>query len=87
MGRAGAMMLDENDKTIICPAFAFDIVDKIGAGDTLFAYLNLFLLAGCDKELSLFIASIAAAENTGTYANNNILSKINLKKSIHYLLK
>ena len=87
MGRAGAMMLDENNKTIICPAFAFDIVDKIGAGDTLFAYLNLFLLAGCDKELSLFIASIAAAENTSTYANNNILNKINLKKSIHYLLK
>jgi bifunctional ADP-heptose synthase (sugar kinase/adenylyltransferase) len=87
MGRAGAMMIDENNKTILCPAFATDVIDKIGAGDTLFAYLNLFLLAGCDKELSLFIASIAAAETTNTYANSSILNKINLKKSVHYLLK
>ena len=87
MGRAGAMMIDENNKTILCPAFATGVIDKIGAGDTLFAYLNLFLLAGCDKELSLFIASIAAAETTNTYANSSILNKINLKKSVHYLLK
>lgn len=87
MGRLGVILLDKKNNLINCPAFASDIVDKIGAGDTLFSFLNLFLSSGCDIEISLFIASIAAANSTGEYANSHKFDKTKLLKSFNYLLK
>ena len=48
---------------VICPGFATQVVDKIGSGDALLALLSVCLYSKIDDDLSLFIASLAAAHS------------------------
>ena len=70
-----------------CPAFATEVVDRIGAGDTLLAITSLCFAAGIPKDLTLFIGNLAAAEMVASIGTGMKLNKINLLKSIESLLK
>ena len=70
-----------------CPAFAKNIVDKIGAGDTMLALLSLCVFKKLNSKLSMFISSLAAATNVQTEANSLILDKISIIKSAESYLK
>ena len=76
-----------SNKIIKCPAFANQIVDKIGAGDT---FLAIFAICDYNKispELSIFIASIAAATSVASLGNSKYVEKNLMLKSIEYFLK
>ena len=68
-------------------AFASKIVDKVGAGDAMLAILSLCLKKNFDKNISLLIASLAAAQSVESIGNSIPVSKNQILKSIQYLLK
>lgn len=86
MGRAGVMMLS-NNKNIICPAFGLDTIDKVGAGDSLLAILSACMYAKIDENLSLLIASLAAAQSVKNIGNSKKVSKVELVKTLLHLIK
>ena len=69
------------------PAFARQVVDKVGAGDALFPILATCLKSKVPMDISLYIASISAAINSESYASKNILDKIYFKKFLEHSLK
>ena len=87
-GAKGAIIFfnNKNLKPIHCPAFGSNIIDKTGSGDSLLALLSLCITSGLKENISLLIASLAAAESLQHLANSNTISKNNLIKSVENLL-
>ena len=68
-------------------AFASKVIDKVGSGDAMLAIASL-----CDKvKMSdaeiLYVSSLAAAQKLGSMGNKTKLNKLDLIKSIYYMLK
>jgi len=87
-GSDGATLYDKKTKSFYhCPAFQSNVKDKVGAGDTLlFIFSIIFYVSKCPI-LSLFLSSLAAAENIKHYANSSILNDIFLIKTLNHILK
>lgn len=87
-GSKGATIFfnNKNLKPIHCPAFGLNVVDKTGSGDSFLALFSLCVSTGLDENLSLFIASLAAAESLQYIANSSTIDKNNLLKSVENLL-
>ena len=86
-GKDGAFLLNDRKLPIVCPGFATQVVDKIGSGDALLALLSVCLYSEIDDDLSLFIASLAAAQSVETIGNSKPVNKVTLLKTISHLLK
>ena len=87
-GRNGSILLDKNkDKLYFCPAFETNPIDKIGAGDTLlYMFSIVFYISKCPI-LSLFLSSLAAANNVKFFANSEKMNDSNFLKLISHVLK
>lgn len=86
-GKEGAFAY-YNDKFFFCPAFANQIVDKIGSGDTFMAFFSLSnKIFSNDIELSLFLASIATTQVLQGFANEKNIDLIKMLKSVDTILK
>lgn len=70
-----------------CPAFASKIIDKVGAGDSLFSIYSLLSTLNIDKYLSLFISSVAAARVVETIGNSVNIDKTYLMRTLQHMLK
>jgi rfaE bifunctional protein kinase chain/domain/rfaE bifunctional protein nucleotidyltransferase chain/domain len=86
-GKNGAFLLNSEEKPINCPGFASEVVDKVGSGDALLALLSVCLYNGIKENLSLFIASIAAAQSVESIGTSRPVSKVLLLKTISHFLK
>ena len=86
-GRNGAFLFNDSKLPVLCPGFATQVVDKIGSGDALLALLSVCLYSKIDDDLSLFIASIAAAQSVETIGNSVPVNKVILLKTISHFLK
>ena len=86
-GKHGAFLLGDKKEPTICPAFANEVVDKIGSGDALLALLSVCLFNGVEEDLSLLIASIAAAQSVESIGNSSHINKVKLLKTISHFLK
>ncbi len=87
-GSSGATLFDsEKNKFHHCPAFASQVVDKIGAGDAMLALISCSLKSGFDSDLSLFMGSLAAAQSVETIGNSTPVSKVQLLKTIQHAIK
>jgi bifunctional ADP-heptose synthase (sugar kinase/adenylyltransferase) len=86
-GKHGAFLINGNKTPIKCPGFASKVVDKVGSGDALLGLLSLCLFGGIDENLSLFIASIAAAQSVESIGTSRPVSKVLLLKTISHFLK
>ena len=85
-GTKGSLAIDNNE-FFDCPAYATNVVDRIGAGDTLLAITSLCFAAGMPTDLTLLIGNLAAAEMVASIGTGMKLNKIDLLKSIESLLK
>ncbi len=70
-----------------CEAFADNVLDKIGAGDTMHAIFSLCLKCKVDYELALLISSLAAARNIKGFANENLIFPDMILKEISHMIK
>jgi len=86
-GRKGAFLINGKKIAEKCPGFATQVIDKIGSGDALLALLSVCLYNNYDEDLSLFIASLAAAQSVENIGNSEPVSKGKLLKTISHLLK
>ena len=87
-GSQGSTLFTANAKKYYSSvAFASKIVDKVGAGDAMLAAVSLCLKNNFDKNFSLLVASLAAAQSVETIGNSVPINKNKILKSIQYLLK
>ena len=87
-GKGGATLYAlDNGKYHYCPAFASNVVDKIGAGDAMLALISCAMKTGFDADLSLFMGSLAAAQSVETIGNSTPVNKVQLLKTISHALK
>ena len=87
-GSAGATLFNaDSDQYHHCPAFASNVLDKIGAGDAMLALLSCALKSGFGPDLSLFIGSLAASQSVESMGNSTPVNKINLIKTFNHILK
>jgi rfaE bifunctional protein kinase chain/domain/rfaE bifunctional protein nucleotidyltransferase chain/domain len=87
-GSLGAILYSSKErKFYTCPAFASKIVDKVGAGDAMLALSSICLKLNIDKNLLLLIGSLASSQVVETIGNSKSVNKMDLLKSINYLLK
>ena len=87
-GKNGASIYSSKNKKLVrVPAFARNVVDKVGAGDALFPILAICLKSNIPTEIAIFIASVSAAINAENYASKNILNLNYLKKYLEHMLK
>lgn len=85
-GLNGAILLDKKNM-FECPAFALKSIDKVGAGDAMFSIISLCLKKNLDKNLSLFLGSLAAAFSVQNIGNKKIFSFSELENYLEYSLK
>ncbi len=87
-GSDGAKLYSSKENCFYeCPAFASKIVDKIGAGDAMLALLSCALKIGISNYLSLFIASLAAAQSVESIGNSIPVDKTKLLKTFNHITK
>ena len=87
-GKKGAVFYNKKNKAkIYCPAFANNVVDKVGAGDAMLSIMSLLCKAGCHPMVSLFLGSLAAAQNVEKLNNSAPLSKSKLIQYANYMIK
>ena len=86
-GKDGAVLYNNQNILSESPGFASKVVDKVGSGDALLALLSICLATGVDEELSLFIASVGAAQSIESIGNSSPVSKISLLKTISHFIK
>lgn len=85
-GRSGLIMINKNNKIYTCPAFAREVVDKIGAGDALLSLLSMCKKNKVDDYLSTFLSSLAAAQSVESIGNSKPLDKNLILKSVKHIL-
>jgi len=76
-----------DEKFYECPAFATNIVDKVGSGDVILATFSLCLKCDVDIDVALFISSMAAAQKIKTFANKEFILPDQLIKIFYHILK
>lgn len=87
-GNRGSKILIKNiNKVFHLDAFTKTAIDKVGAGDTMLAFLSILLKNKSDPKVALFVSSIAAAISVQNFANKSSIDKISLFKSIDHMLK
>jgi len=62
-------------------------LDKVGSGDAMLAILSLCLKGKLDRNLSLFISSIAGALSVSSIGNKENITKLQILRSLDNLLK
>ncbi len=86
-GKSGVLFLDAKRKDVsFAPAFAKNVVDKVGSGDAFLALMSLFLKNNVDYDSSIFISSIAAAQVVESVGNSKVIKKNEISKTIEHLL-
>lgn len=86
-GSRGALSYNGKEGFVECPAFASKVVDKTGAGDSLFAITSLCYAVGMPEDLTLLIGNLAAAGIVASIGNSKSVSKVELLKAVDAVLK
>ena len=73
-------MLNSKMETFYCPAFANEVLDKVGAGDAMLAIITLCLKIKMPEELALFMGSLAGATAVENIGNSKSIDKNELLK-------
>ena len=68
-GKDGALYINDK-KNFICPAFARNVVDKVGSGDAMLAILALCNYIKLDPEVAMYISSLSAANSVESISNS-----------------
>lgn len=86
-GREGAVMFNKKKHPTFCPSFTNNIVDKVGAGDAMFAITSLCLKLKLPPEITLYLGCLAGAFSVENIGNSKSLNKNNFLRNIEYTLK
>lgn len=86
-GPTGSLCYSPNEGFVKIPAFTNRIVDRVGAGDTVFAVTALCLAQNSPIEIAGVIGNAAGAEAVLTVGNRKPIDRVSLCKHLTSLLK
>lgn len=86
LGGAGMLVFDNKGNFTNPPAFASQVIDKVGAGDSVLAIASLLASVEAPIEVIGLLASIVAAHEVGQLGHQASISKVDLQKSIRAIL-
>jgi rfaE bifunctional protein kinase chain/domain len=86
-GVHGSLSYRKKEGFVSCPAFASNIIDRVGAGDTLLAITSACFGAGLSTDISLLLGNLAAAEKIGMMGTGTAVSKTKVLKTMEAMLK
>ncbi len=85
-GRKGCAVISRTGDFVQVPAFASNVVDRIGAGDAFFAVTSMMALKGLSSELLGFIGNIVGSLAVEVIGNKKPVRKDRLKSAIASLM-
>ena len=85
-GRKGALVWNERGEFIEVPSFAYNIVDRVGAGDAFFAVTSLAAAKDVPAEILGFIGNVVGSLAVEIVGNKKSIDKISTKKYIGTLM-
>jgi rfaE bifunctional protein kinase chain/domain/rfaE bifunctional protein nucleotidyltransferase chain/domain len=86
-GREGCLCYDREHGFFESPALAGHVVDRVGAGDAVFAVTSLCVAQNAPMEVAGFTANIIGAHAVGMVANQRSFERVPLMKHIETILK
>ena len=87
-GKNGVLLFNKSKRKFFkAPAFANQVNDKVGAGDSMIPIISLCLMNKIDEDISLLLGSIFSAENIKHEANNFKMKKELVLRSLETMLK
>jgi len=86
-GAYGSMSYSKGGGFHETPAFAYKVVDPIGAGDAFFAFIAPCFAAGMSQDLVSFIGNVVGSLAAQIVCNREPVNKVDLLKFITRLLK
>ena len=86
-GKGSILLNKQKNKFFYADAYATNIVDKIGAGDTMLSLIGPCLKSKIDFDTSLLISSLAAAQSVENYGNKTSIKKLDILKTLENILK
>ena len=86
-GATGCLSYSRDDGFFEVPAFATQVVDRVGAGDAVFSMTSLCVAQGAPMEVVGFIASTVGAEAVATVGHRTATQRVPLVRHIETLLK
>jgi cytidyltransferase-like protein len=85
---SNGLIITNGERVVHVPAlFGGKIVDRTGAGDSVFAMISLFSLVVDDLEVLGYLGNIAGAMNLNWFANEKSISEQDLINAVHFGLK
>jgi rfaE bifunctional protein nucleotidyltransferase chain/domain len=86
-GKYGSLFFTAPDGFHQCPAFATQMVDRVGAGDAVLSVTSLCALAGAPAEVITFVGNVVGAEACTILGNKRSIERVPLYRHIECLLK
>ena len=87
-GSNGSILYSRKKKQFYyADAYATNIVDKVGAGDTMLGVIAFCIESKTDYNISLLISSLAAAQSVENLGNRYSINKLNLLRALETILK
>ena len=86
-GSRGCLCYSVDEGIVEIPAFAVNVVDRMGAGDAFLALTGLCALQSAPIEITGFIGNAAGAQATATVGNKETIKHEQIVRQIDYLLK
>lgn len=86
LGRQGSISMDQTHKILHTPIFSTKVVDTIGAGDALFAFVAPCLVRGFPLDLVSFLGNAVGALAVQIVGNKAPVTKFDLYQLIYSLL-
>lgn len=69
------------------PAFTTKVVDRVGAGDALFAALSVFLAVGASPQVAALAGNLAGATSIAEMGNRVAIDAVSMRRHLEALLK
>jgi len=86
-GRSGCAVSGKHESFVQVPAFAQNIVDRVGAGDAFFSVTSLAAIQGVSDEILGFIGNVAGSLAVEILGNQTSIDKMSVRKYITSLMK
>lgn len=86
-GKAGSVHFDRTGAFVEVPALAGQVVDRVGAGDTVLAATSALIAVGAPWDIVGFVGNIAGGQAVAELGNRFSINKPSLVKAITSLMK
>jgi sugar/nucleoside kinase (ribokinase family) len=86
-GKYGSLFHTAPDQFDRVPAFATQVIDRVGAGDAVLSLTSLCVAAGAPAEITAFVGNVVGAEAVTIMGNQRSIERIPLYRHIECMLK